>query len=65
MLLSVLAFGAIALSLLVILRNWRMVAVDTAQSVKSGIVRLCTEGRSISNASFGLLWLMFFGLCFA
>lgn len=62
---SVLALAFIALSLLVILRNWRMVAIDTAQSLRAGLSRLRGQGQLLSNVSFALLCLMFFGLTFA
>lgn len=64
MFISALAIILIVLSVLVILRNWRMVAIDTVASIRLGLGRARAQGQMTSRTSFMLLWLMFFGLCF-
>ena len=65
MLLMCLTLGVAGLSLVMIWRNFRSMATDTLHSLRESAANVFVQGRVLSNAAFGLLWMMIFGLCFA
>ncbi|MHA6326093.1 hypothetical protein [Roseivivax sp. CAU 1753] len=65
MLFSLLTIAVIGVSVVVITKNFRMIAADTMTSLRTSLGQVFANGRALSNAAFGLLWLLFFGLCFA
>ncbi|ETW13469.1 hypothetical protein ATO8_05551 [Roseivivax marinus] len=55
----------LCLSALLVAANLRMIATDTATTLRHGVRAMTRGGRLVQNLSFVCLWLMIFALSYA